>query len=102
MTEVKRTHTVNAICTKENATQKLMTHFSEWTKLLIAVAWYLKLKESLKTLALKRKLSENKMITRSKTKDLPDVTLGGQQIRLEDLKRAEMAIVQYTTSVLPE
>ena len=101
--EVKRTHTVNAICTKEeNATQKLMTHFSEWTKLLIAVAWYLKLKESLKTLALKRKLSENKMITRSKIKDLPDVTLGGQQIRLEDLKRAEMAIVQYTTSVLPE
>ena len=56
--EVKRTHTVNATCTKEeNATQRLMTHFSDWTKLRLAVAWYLKLKETLKNTGAKK---ENK------------------------------------------
>lgn len=97
--ELKRTHTVNAICAKEeNATQRLMTHFSDWTKLQLAVAWYLKLKETLKGLVQKRKLGENKVITRSKTKDMPDYPLSGQQMSLEDLEKAEIAIVQFTQS----
>ncbi|XP_073713144.1 uncharacterized protein [Misgurnus anguillicaudatus] len=95
--EVKRMYTVNATCLKEeNPTQKLITYFSNWTKLLLAVAWYLKLKETLKSLVQKRKLNGSKILTRSRMKDLPDYTVGGQQISIEDLKKAEVAIVQFT------
>lgn len=95
--EVKRTHIVSTtVCIKEdNATHRLITHFSDWTKLTVAVSWFLKLKETLQKLVQIRK--QSKVTTRGMT-NKPDHKLGGQRVNMEDLKAAELAIVRFVQS----
>ncbi len=53
--EVKRSSNMNVIIQGgTKPTDKLMSYFSSWTKLKVSVAWYLKLKETLKCLVLKK------------------------------------------------
>lgn len=55
--EVKRDLTVNAVVAKDtsNATDQLITYFSDWRKLKVTVAWFLKIKWALLKLCQKRK-----------------------------------------------
>ncbi len=55
--EVKRDVTVNAVVAKDasNATDQLITYFSEWRKLKVTVAWFLKIKRALLRLSQRRK-----------------------------------------------
>ena len=54
--EVKRDATVNTIITQDspNATDQLMSYFSDWRKLKVAVAWFLKWKRTLLQLKQRR------------------------------------------------
>lgn len=54
--EVRRAAHVHVTQVKEvaDATGQLMTHFSSWMKLKRAIAWFLKLKHSLKKLIKER------------------------------------------------
>lgn len=63
-----------------NATHRLITHFSDWTKLKVAVAWLLKLKKVLRQRSQKRKeiqasVDSSRVVeTASKTNRLRDNT----------------------------
>ena len=107
--EVKRNPAVNTIMVKDNGnpTDRFLTHFSSWKKLKIAVAWILKLKETLKVLVHRKKefrstVSASNTITRSTGKVVDEkmtnvkTTLGGQTVTLEDLEKAENAIISQT------
>ncbi|KAK0131367.1 hypothetical protein N1851_033910 [Merluccius polli] len=95
--EVKRNLTVNAILVDTNATSQLMTHFSDWQRLKVAVAWLIKLKGTLLKLSKKRK--ELKRANTSATgaarldvqKEMQafSTSLGNQKVTLEDLLEAE-------------
>ncbi|XP_030646367.1 uncharacterized protein LOC115826628 [Chanos chanos] len=93
--EVKRVTQVHFIQAQEpkNATDKLMTHYSSWTKLKRAVAWFLKLKDLLKELKAKRKerntLNEESGMSQFKK------TFKGTHLTCEDLTKAETEIVKY-------
>ncbi|XP_063072352.1 uncharacterized protein LOC134463029 isoform X1 [Engraulis encrasicolus] len=96
--EVKRTHIVSTTLhhtTGENATHTLITHYSDWTKLRVAVSWFLKLKETLRKLVQITK--QGKMMTRNMM-NKPDYKLGGQQVNVQDLKAAEIAIARFVQS----
>lgn len=54
--EVKRNLVVNIIITeKESPTRSLINHFSSWTRLKTAVAWFLKLRQVLMLVQQKRR-----------------------------------------------
>ena len=55
--EVKRNATENTVITQDspNATDQLLLYFSDWRKLKVAVAWFLKWKRNLLQLKQKRK-----------------------------------------------
>ena len=55
--EVKRNPAVSTIIVKDNRnpTDRFLTHLSSWRKLKVAVAWILKLKETLKALVHRKK-----------------------------------------------
>ena len=107
--EVKRNAAVSATIIKDsgNPTDTFLTYFSSWRNLKVAVAWILKLKETLKVLVHRKKelhstTSASNITTRSTTKmmdqKMKDVktTLGGQTLTLDDLEKAENAIICYT------
>ncbi len=104
--EVKRSSTMNVIIQgSTNPTDKLMSYFSSWTKLKVSVAWYLKLKETLKCLVLNRKELSSKTNTNLVTLNMEKAfkqnmerskaLLGGQKVNVSDLKMAELSIIQY-------
>ncbi len=55
--EVKKDFTVNAAIIKDspNATDQLAAYFSDWRRLKVAAAWFLKVKTMLLKLSQKRK-----------------------------------------------
>ncbi|KAK0134727.1 hypothetical protein N1851_029616 [Merluccius polli] len=83
-------------------TFKLLTHFSDWAKLVRAVAWYQKLGDSLMTLVAKRKQLSTNVTTRSQHQNLTSQLqafkskLGGQCMSLNNLEKAERAIISFT------
>lgn len=103
--EVKRNITVysTVIKDKENPTSQLLNYFSAWTKLKMAVAWFLKFKKILRLLSAKRKEIQATCVnqdTRSQNKVCYEIkalktSLGGQSITLDDLLKAEKAIVEF-------
>ena len=104
--EVKRCTAVYSavIKTQNNPTWQLLEYFSSWNKLKRAVVWYLKLRNLLLALSVNRKMhwkvspqsqtrSQSKMLDskRKAGKNEP----GSQCISLEDLMRAEKAIIRF-------
>ena len=81
---------------------KLLTHFSDWAKLVRAVAWYQKLGGSLMALAAKRKQLPTDVTTHSQQQNLTSQLqafkskLSGQCMSLDDLEKAERAILSFT------
>lgn len=82
---------------KENPIDQLMSHFSDWLKLK-AVAWLLKFKYVLKILTRQRKKNDSTKICPQSRKGALKTqafksTLGGQNLNIEDLERAEKVII---------
>lgn len=93
--EVKReaqTHVIQMQGLKD-AVDQLMNHYSSWTKLKRAVAWFMKLKSLLKELIAKRKeastMSEEIRMSQFKK------AFKGKNLTCDDLSKAEMEIVKY-------
>lgn len=96
-------HFKEEIKEKENPTSQLLNYFSSWTKLKLAVAWFLKFKNILCLLTAKRKeiqatcvnkdiQSQNKVCNEIKAFK---TSLCGQSICLDDLCKAEKSIVEF-------
>lgn len=105
--EVKRNTTVysTVIKEKESPTNQLLNYFSSWTKLKLAVAWFLKFKNILCLLTTKRKeilaTCVNKDSQSQRYKVCNEMkafkaSLCGQSISLDDLLKAEKAIVEFS------
>lgn len=106
--EVKHGHIfVNATVKGDhNPTSTLLHHFSSWSKLKKAVAWYLKVRNVLLQLSRKRKeiltsVSVNKS-HQDKQKHLVAAqmlklqeTFGAQTLSIDDVENAESAILQF-------
>ena len=100
--EIRRTPTVfTAVVETETATDRLISFFSSWIRLLKAVAWYLRLKSALMLLVKRGKEHPSSQIsTRSnkqkwscKFKDFR-TSVGGQLLTVKDLADAERSDVQ--------
>ncbi|KAL0177460.1 hypothetical protein M9458_026354, partial [Cirrhinus mrigala] len=101
--EVKHCPVVcNVIQDAASPTHKLLTFFSDWTKLVKAVAWYQRLGDSLLLLADKRKQLLTDITTRSRHQNVMSdlqafkAKLGSRCTSLNDLERAERAILSFT------
>jgi len=108
--EVKRNMIVNTIGVNEvssatNATHRLIVHFSDWLKLKVAVAWFLKLKKVLRQRSQRRKeiktsLDSLGVLPSSKKleNELQTLTFSTttRNLTLEDLIEAESAIVAFS------
>ena len=101
--EVKRSLTVNAVLVDTNATSELMTHFSDWQRLKVAVVWLIKLKGTLLKLSKKRKELELASTSAARAARLDvqkemqafSTSLGNQKVTLEDLLEAEASIIAF-------
>ncbi len=86
----------------ETPTDHLLSYFSDWTRLLRAVAWYIKVKDVLMLIVRKRKeLSSDHVTTRSSSQKMNvelgtfRTTLGGQLLTVADLSQAEKSVISY-------
>ena len=70
-------------------------HFSDWTKLRIAVAWFLKYKKTLLKLANCRREMQASDQNHSKMTALK-AELSGQSVTVEDVSKAETEIVRFS------
>ncbi|XP_014828361.1 PREDICTED: uncharacterized protein LOC106907277 isoform X2 [Poecilia mexicana] len=101
--ELKKTPLINATVINSNATSQLISFFSDWQKLKLAVAWFLKLKGVLLKLSKRRKGLQltNSVTTETSTLELTKEmqalknSLGNQSVSLEDLTQAETAIISF-------
>lgn len=101
--EVIRSLMVNAILVDTNATSQLMTYFSDWQRLKVAVAWLIKLKETLLKLSKKRKELEHTNTSAAGAARLDiqremkifSTSLENQKVTLEDLLEAETSIIAF-------
>lgn len=97
--EVKGEATVNVTQVKDllDATCQLMVYFSDWRRLKVAVAWFLRLKEILRSMRNKKKRPQpysDNPICKGTTKEKVKKT---QLYRLssKDLLEAELAIIRF-------
>lgn len=90
--EVKREVAVNVVNVSDSSTgtNRLIAHFSDWRRLKVAVAWFLKLKEILRNKSYKRRASEA-----SNTQRQREIVSERRTLSLDDLCEAELAIIQY-------
>ncbi len=99
--EVKKELTVNAVVIKNspNATQQLITYFSDWKRLKISVAWILKIRKALLEVSQKRRqLNQNNADNSNKVdQELQQLkaTYGGQSLTPDDLLEAETNIIHF-------
>lgn len=93
--EVKRVVQVHSIQVEEtkDSVNQLMTHYSSWTKLKRAVAWFLRFKDLLKELRAKRKKTNTQ--DKESRIDQYKKDFRGTDLTCEDLKKAETQIVKY-------
>lgn len=91
--EVKREAVVNAVNVRDSpdGTSRLIVYFSDWRRLKVAVAWYLKLKRMLLNKVHRRRESES---SSSATTDNA-IALKRQALTVEDLYESELAIIRY-------
>lgn len=103
--EVKRDVIANVLTTRCNdATTRLMNYFSEWTKLMTSVAWFLRLKTILRELGRKRKEVLVSLAVASSPVQPERVEeemkrareeVGRQSLSVSDLSRAESSIIHF-------
>lgn len=99
--ELKRNPIINVTLINTNATSQLISFFSDWQRLKVAVAWILKLKRALSKLCKKRKelqfASANGTQVLNVTKEMQAFkdSLGNQKLSLKNLAEAETAIVAF-------
>ncbi len=102
--EVKSCTVVCNIVTQDqqNPTDKLLSYFSDWTRLLKAVGWYQKFGDILLIFAAKRKELEANIRTCAHHQKVTSqlhvlrATLSGQHLSTKDIGRAENAVVAFT------
>ena len=106
--EVKREATVNTIIAQgsQTATDQLLSYFSDWRKLKVAVAWFLKWKrilfqlkqkrKELHALDLHRKETDGSALNVSLEMEMVKRATESQMLSAEDLMDAEMAIIHYS------
>lgn len=104
--EIKRDLTVNAVVKDtDNAMSHLIHYFSSWKRLQVAVAWLLKIKDTLVLLGHRRK---ELYASADLSMDITDchqqvesqmqsfkATLKGQSLTPQDVTRAELSIIRY-------
>ncbi|KAL2089185.1 hypothetical protein ACEWY4_016084 [Coilia grayii] len=101
--EVRRATSVfTAVVNTETPTDQLISFFSNWIRLLKAVAWYLRLKSALMLMVKRKKeLFSSQISTRSKGQrgsfkvEYFRTHVGGQLLTVKDLADAEMSVVLY-------
>ncbi|XP_061882235.1 uncharacterized protein LOC133633659 [Entelurus aequoreus] len=99
--EVRKNTTIfTTVVNTETPTSQLLSSFSNSKRLLRAVAWYLKMKNTLSLLAKRKKeLLSGQTATRSHSynvnKELKTFrsTLGGQRLTVEDVSQAEKSVI---------
>ncbi|XP_063050269.1 uncharacterized protein LOC134445113 [Engraulis encrasicolus] len=97
--EVKRDVVVMATTINQNPTHNFIQYHSNWSKLIRAVAWMLRLKSVLLNLSQKRKEmlnidSDDKKPRKRKDKMRTGTKCTNAQLTLDELKAAEQAIIQ--------
>ncbi|XP_041455129.1 uncharacterized protein LOC121407938 [Lytechinus variegatus] len=83
--EVKRTkgmHNFASSCDHEDCIDKLITHFSDWTRLRRAIAWWLRLKK----------------VLQEKVKKTTPIQDRGKTLSAKEIEGAEKVIFQYVQS----
>ncbi|XP_052470971.1 uncharacterized protein LOC128027405 [Carassius gibelio] len=101
--EVRRNTTVfTTVVNTESPTDQLISYFSNWIRLLKAVAWYIKLKKALRLRIKKQKGSPSyRVVTRSHSQraspklEVSRTKPGGQLLTVEDLLEAERSVIFY-------
>ncbi|XP_049331748.1 uncharacterized protein LOC111197647 [Astyanax mexicanus] len=101
--EVKRSIVCSAVIQDQsNPSNKLLSYFSDWSRLMKAIAWYQKFGDSQLALAAKRRQLTTAVITRSRQQNTTSqlqalrLKLGSQIISLDDMERAERAVLSFT------
>ncbi|XP_046873085.1 uncharacterized protein LOC124465379 [Hypomesus transpacificus] len=97
--EVKVSVLVNTVhCSEqEDATSRLINHFSSWTRLRKSVAWILRLKGLLRSLCKRKQVSPSKHqgpFTKQEAGMTKAHTLSGL-LCMDELKNAEMTIIKF-------
>nr|XP_054593653.1 uncharacterized protein LOC129160674 [Nothobranchius furzeri] len=96
--EIKHMVVACATTNSVNPTSKLIAYHSDWQKLKVAVAWFLKIKEVLLRLSKERKqISISDVPAVNLTRKLQEFkkSLGNQGLSLDNLKEAENAIIAF-------
>ena len=98
----KKTTVLTTVTSFETPTDHLISFFSDWLRLLKAVAWYLKVKHVLMLIIRKRKeFSSGHITTRSSSQNVKveldafRTTLGGQFLTVKDISQAERSVITY-------
>ncbi|KAK0134388.1 hypothetical protein N1851_030045 [Merluccius polli] len=96
--EVRRSAAVlTAVVNTETPTDQLISFFSDWMRLLKAVAWYLKLKRFLMLMVKRGKESPSYQIsTRSNRKKVSIKNEDFRTLTVKDLEEAERSVITYT------
>lgn len=98
--EVKRDAMVNIITTQEslNATDQLLSYFSDWGKLKVSVAWFLKWKRILLQLSQRRKeLHALELSRKDVLREMQRAKKAmSQTLSAKDLLDAEVSIIRYS------
>ncbi|XP_031425669.1 uncharacterized protein LOC116220856 [Clupea harengus] len=102
--EVRKSATVlAAVVNPATPTDQLISFFSDWRRLLKAVAWFIRLKKMLMLIVKRGKEQPSSQVsTRSSRKKVRiqieaiRTFLGGQLLTVEDLAEAERSVVTYT------
>jgi len=97
--EVKRENFVNIVVADSlKATDRLLNYFSDWKRLKVAVAWFLRLKKMLFELSRGRKALEatgNVQADQRERVKVTSITSKQDILTPKDLEKAELAIVRY-------
>ena len=90
--EVKKEAVVNAINVRDflTGTNRLVAYFSDWRRLKVAAAWFLKLKG-----ILQRKIHRRKGPEAIDAHKQRVIVSGGKALSADDLLEAELALIQY-------
>ena len=92
--EVRKEACVNATVHESlNATDYLISYFSDWRKLMVSVAWFLRLKNYLRERCHQRKASRPR--TGPVGGEKATVKLRSSSLTPKDLEKAELAIIGY-------
>ncbi|KAJ8367387.1 hypothetical protein AAFF_G00320140 [Aldrovandia affinis] len=94
--EVRKELSINSVSVDERKPMtRFIEHFSKWNSLKRAVAWMLKLKETVRQLSkMRHKISKQTDLVKEHM-DAFKQTLGPQRLSVEDLEEAERDVICY-------